>query len=112
MSLFELGPIPWMMMGELFSNDIKGIAGSVAGTFNWALAFLITRTFGDMKASLGEGQTFWLFTGFCVVGLLFVFFFVPETKGKSLTEIQQILGGEKVMNSENNTQRATSDSKF
>lgn len=71
-----------MMMGELFSNDIKGVAGSVAGTFNWVLAFLITSTFEKMNKSLGEGQTFWLFTAFCVVGLLFVFLFVPETKGK------------------------------
>lgn len=101
-----------MMMGELFSNDIKGIAGSIAGAFNWALAFLITSTFEKMKDSLGEGQTFWLFTGFCVVGLLFVFFFVPETKGKSLAEIQQILAGGKILSTENNTKRDTSDSKF
>lgn len=101
-----------MMMGELFSNDIKGIAGSIAGAFNWALAFLITSTFEKMKDALGEGETFWLFTAFCVVGLLFVFFFVPETKGKSLAQIQQILAGEKVMGSENAAQRTTSDSKF
>lgn len=100
------------MMGELFSNDIKGVAGSIAGAFNWALAFLITSTFEKLNLTLGQGPTFWLFTAFCVLGLLFVFFFVPETKGKSLAQIQQILAGEKVMSTENNTKRETSDSKF
>lgn len=46
------GPIPWMMMGELFANDIKGVAGSAAGTFNWALAFLVTSTFAGKLYNL------------------------------------------------------------
>lgn len=103
-----------MMMGELFSNDVKGVAGSVAGAFNWALAFVITYTFEKLNAALGQGQTFWMFSAFCVVGLLFVFFFVPETKGKSLDEIQRMLAGERVKGgSQNgNNKRATNDSKF
>lgn len=70
MILFSIGfgPIPWMMMGELFANDIKGVAGSAAGAFNWTLAFLITSTFAPMKSTFGDGQTFWIFGGFCVIG--------------------------------------------
>ncbi|XP_055379051.1 facilitated trehalose transporter Tret1-2 homolog isoform X2 [Condylostylus longicornis] len=88
------GPVPWLMMGELFPTDIKGVAGSIAGTFNWVLAFIITKTFVNLKDALGQGETFWLFAGLTVIGCVFVAFCVPETKGKSLAEIQQMLGDE------------------
>lgn len=101
-----------MMMGELFANDIKGVAGSAAGAFNWALAFLVTSTFAMMNETFGNGQTFWLFSAFCIMGTLFVFFFVPETKGRSLTEIQRMLAGEKVLGGESGVATATVDSKF
>ncbi|XP_017043359.1 facilitated trehalose transporter Tret1-2 homolog isoform X2 [Drosophila ficusphila] len=87
------GPVPWLMMGELFATDIKGFAGSLAGTSNWLLAFVVTKTFEDLNDGLGIGGTFWLFAGLTVVGVIFVFFAVPETKGKSLNEIQQELAG-------------------
>jgi len=87
------GPVPWLMMGELFATDIKGFAGSLAGTSNWLLAFVVTKTFVNLNNSLGIGGTFWLFAGLTVLGVIFVFFAVPETKGKSLTEIQQELAG-------------------
>lgn len=112
--LFSIGfgPIPWMMMGELFANDIKAVAGSTAGTFNWTLAFIITSTFVPMKNTFGDGPTFWIFAGFCVVGTAFTFIFVPETKGKSLNEIQLMLGGEKSLSPENGERNGTNDSKF
>lgn len=112
--LFSLGfgPIPWMMMGELFANDIKGVAGSAAGAFNWGLAFLITRTFPDMSKAIGQGETFWVFAGFCILGIVFTFFFVPETKGKSLADIQRMLDGEKVLSPESGNANVINDSKF
>lgn len=58
-------------------------------------AFVITKTFVDIVGALGRGGAFWLFSGLSLVGTVFVFFVVPETKGKSLIEIQQILGGNK-----------------
>ncbi|KMY99309.1 facilitated trehalose transporter Tret1-2 homolog isoform X1 [Drosophila simulans] len=87
------GPVPWLMMGELFATDIKGFAGSLAGTSNWLLAFVVTKTFVNLNDGLGIGGTFWLFAGLTVLGVIFVFFAVPETKGKSLNEIQQELAG-------------------
>lgn len=94
--LFSLGfgPIPWMMVGELFAPDIKGVASSMAGAFNWILAFVVTKTFGNIQDAIGKGETFFLFAGLSVVGIIFVFFAVPETKGKSLSEIQIMLAGE------------------
>ncbi|XP_023167618.2 facilitated trehalose transporter Tret1-2 homolog isoform X2 [Drosophila hydei] len=95
MIMFSIGygPVPWLMMGELFATDIKGFAGSIAGTTNWVLAFVVTKTFKNLNDSLGSGGTFWLFAGVTIVGVIFVFLAVPETKGKSLNEIQMELAG-------------------
>ncbi|XP_030571757.1 facilitated trehalose transporter Tret1-2 homolog isoform X1 [Drosophila novamexicana] len=95
MIMFSIGygPVPWLMMGELFATDIKGFAGSIAGTTNWVLAFIVTKTFKNLNDGLGNGGTFWLFAGVTLVGVIFVFLAVPETKGKSLNEIQQELAG-------------------
>lgn len=82
------------MIGELFANDIKGIGGSIAGAFCWIFAFGVTKTFSDVQLAIGIGPTFWLLSGFSILGTVFVFFVVPETKGKSLSEIQTMLAGE------------------
>lgn len=58
-------------------------------------AFVITKTFTNLKSLMGDGETFWLFSGLTVLGTIFVFFVVPETKGKSLNEIQKMLEGDK-----------------
>jgi MFS family permease len=88
------GPIPWLMMGELFATDIKSVAGPSATTFNWLLAFIVTNTFNNLRNTVGTGQTFWLFAGISLIGVLFVYFVVPETKGKSLADIQKMLENE------------------
>lgn len=88
------GPIPWMMAGELCLIDIKSFVGSTAGTFNWLLSFTVTSTFNTLNESIGPGQVFWLFAGIMLIGFLFIFFVVPETKGKSIDEIQLMLGAE------------------
>lgn len=87
------GPIPWMMMGELFSAEVKGIASSIAVMFNWTLVFIVTKCFGLMNEQLGSDVTFWIFAGCMAIGTLFVALKVPETKGKSNAEIQSILSG-------------------
>lgn len=87
------GPIPWMMLGELFANEAKAVAGSAAGAANWTFAFLITFSFVDVKIAFGNGPTFWAFAGLSALGAIFVGIFVPETKGKSLAEIQEMLEG-------------------
>nr|CAD7197765.1 unnamed protein product [Timema douglasi] len=87
------GPIPWIMLGELFPANVKGVASAVAAAFSWILSFAVTKVFQNMTSSLGEDITFWVFTGICVVGTVFVFVMVPETKGKDLNEIQEELSG-------------------
>lgn len=94
--LFSLGfgPIPWMMMGEIFSSTIKGIAGSSACLFNWLMAFVVTKYYAPLETAAGAYTCFWLFSAICAVGTIFVFVLVPETKGKTLDQIQLELAGE------------------
>ena len=85
------GPLPWMMMGEVFAPEVKGVAASGACVLNWLLAFIVTKFFDDLKQAINVGPTYWLFSVICAIGTLFVYIFVPETKGKSLVEIQREL---------------------
>lgn len=83
-----------VMVGELFAADIKGVGGSLAGSLCWIFAFAVTKTFSDIQNAIGIGPTFWLLSGFSIAGTVFVYFLVPETKGKSLSEIQTMLAGD------------------
>ncbi|XP_047359964.1 facilitated trehalose transporter Tret1-like [Vespa velutina] len=85
------GPLPWMMISELFTPDTKSIVGSSACFLNWTLAFIVTKTFVNLNDIIHVYGTFWLFSLFCAVGVIFVLFFVPETKGKTLEQIQREL---------------------
>lgn len=89
------GPISWLMMSEVLSNEINAIVSPICGAFNWGLAFLITATLISISDAIGIGQTFWIFAGISLVGTIFTVLLIPETKGKSLTEIQRMLSGEK-----------------
>lgn len=89
------GPIPWLLISEMLSKEVGTVIGPICGAFNWFLAFLITLTFTPISSAIGIGPTFWIFAVICLIGSFFVFFVIPETKGKSMVEIQRMLGGEK-----------------
>lgn len=89
------GPIPWVLIGELFVTEIKGLASSVSGSTAWLLAFLVTKSFTNVRDAIGLGETFSLFAIFSLSGMFFVWFIVPETKGKSFAEIQKSLSGKR-----------------
>lgn len=84
-----LGPIPFVMIAELNSTKMVGVASACCTTFNWTFAFLVTRYFLISAHSVGFHILFWSFAIFSVVGALLIFLFVPETKGKSMDEIQR-----------------------
>ncbi|KAL1465303.1 hypothetical protein WDU94_004886 [Cyamophila willieti] len=87
------GSIPWLMMGEILPAKIRGSAASLATAFNWTCTFIVTKTFVDLTNALGTHGAFWLFGVICLIGLLFVILFVPETQGKSLEDIERNLTG-------------------
>ncbi|KAL0266537.1 UNVERIFIED_CONTAM: hypothetical protein PYX00_009048 [Menopon gallinae] len=88
------GPVAWMMLGELFPVKIKSVAGAFSCAVNWTATFLVTKFFPDLVATFGRDVTFWVYTVISAIGFAFVYFGVPETKGKSLEEIQKELSGE------------------
>lgn len=84
----SLAPATWVVIAEIFPNRIRGGAMSIAITALWTACFLLTYTFPLLNARLGAAGTFWTYAAICLAGLLFLFFRLPETKGKSLEQIE------------------------
>ena len=84
-----LAPITWVVLSEIFPNRIRGVAMAVATTALWSACFLLTYTFPVLNKTLHAGGTFWLYAFICLSGLLFIWKKLPETKGKSLEEIEE-----------------------
>ncbi|KAH7438969.1 hypothetical protein KP509_04G039000 [Ceratopteris richardii] len=84
-----LGPLPWVVMSEVFPSNVKGRAGSLATVLNWLFAWVVTLTFNLLLTWSAPGA-FGIYTVISALTVVFVAFIVPETRGKSLEEIQQI----------------------
>ena len=84
----SLAPVVWVVIAEIFPNRIRGGAMSIAVTALWIACFVLTYTFPIMNAALGTAGVFWTYAAICLAGLLFLYFCLPETKGKSLEEIE------------------------
>lgn len=87
----SLAPVTWVVISEIFPNRIRGAAVSVAVTALWIACFILTYTFPMLNRWLGAAGTFWLYAGICVAGFLFIALRLPETKGKSLEELEHEL---------------------
>ncbi|KAJ8977239.1 hypothetical protein NQ317_003814 [Molorchus minor] len=87
------GPLPWAVMGELFPGNIKSVASTVTASGCWVLGFLLTNYFGMVTGLIGKSGSFGIFSVCCVIATVFTYKLVPETSGKSLQEIQDILNG-------------------
>jgi sugar porter (SP) family MFS transporter len=87
----SLAPVTWVVISEIFPNRIRGAAMAVAVAALWLACFLLTYTFPILNAKLGPAGTFWLYAVICVLGFVFIFFKLPETKNKSLEQIQREL---------------------
>lgn len=85
----SLGPVVWTVITEIFPGRIRGRAVAVCTAFNWLSAFAVSQCFLSMVEAVGSSLTFGLFALFCVTGWTWIFFQVPETRGRSLEEIQQ-----------------------
>jgi MFS transporter, SP family, xylose:H+ symportor len=109
----SLAPVTWVVISEIFPNRIRGAAMSVAVTALWLACFTLTYSFPILnkglgtprggieqflvrmapwlKEGLGAAGTFWLYAGICVAGLVFIYFKLPETRGKSLEQLEKEL---------------------
>jgi hypothetical protein len=87
----SLAPVTWVLISEIFPNRIRGTAISVAVSALWIACFLLTYTFPLLERGIGTGNTFWIYAAICAVGFVFIRACVPETKGKSLEDIERQL---------------------
>lgn len=84
-----LGPVTWVLLSEIFPNKVRGVAVAT-GTFAlWVASFILTYTFPFLNKILGTAGTFWIYTAICAAGLVFFLFRMPETKGKSLEQLEK-----------------------
>jgi MFS family permease len=84
----SLAPVTWVLISEIFPNRVRGVAVSIAVAALWMGCFVLTFTFPMLRSWLGAAGTFWLYGVICLAGFLFIYLCVPETKGKSLEEIE------------------------
>ncbi len=89
----SIGPVMWVLFSELFPNRIRGLAISFVGLINSGISFLVQLVFPWELANFGSATTFLIYGVFGALGLAFVLWVVPETKGKSLEELEQLLVG-------------------
>jgi MFS transporter, SP family, xylose:H+ symportor len=84
----SLAPVTWVLISEIFPNRIRGLGVSISVSALWLASFLLTFTFPILNHGLGTAGTFWIYGAICMAGFLFVLARVPETKGKTLEEIE------------------------
>ena len=87
----SLAPVTWVIISEIFPNRIRGAAMSVAVTALWIACFILTYTFPILNAKLGPAGTFWLYAAICGAGFIYIFVKLPETKNKSLEQLEKDL---------------------
>ena len=87
----SLAPVTWVVISEIFPNRNRGAAMSVATASLWIACFILTYTFPLLNSGLGAAGTFWIYAAICVAGFLFIKRRLPETKGKTLEEIERQL---------------------
>jgi hypothetical protein len=88
---FSLGPLPFVILTEIFQTQALGLASSVALPINWMASFVVGQVFPLMSSGLGS-YSFLPFAGYLVIALVIVLVFIPETKGKTLAAIWGDLG--------------------
>jgi MFS family permease len=86
----SIGPVMWVMFSELFPNRTRAIAISFVGFINSVVSFLVQLVFPWELSNLGTSNTFFIYGLFSAIGLIFILLKVPETKGKSLEELQAV----------------------
>ena len=93
----SMGPVVWVILSEMFPNKIRSVAMSVAVAGQWAANYLVTQTFPMVTGSEVNNNSFWngslpyfIFIGFILIIIFITYKFIPETKGKSLEDIESI----------------------
>ena len=96
-----LSNVPFIIMGEMFPSEFRVLLGTISSSFNMLCTFVVVHCFPDLLLSLGKDGTFYLFTAFTLFSIIFVYFFLPETKGKTLEEMEKLFNPHVVTSGDN-----------
>lgn len=88
-----LAPIVWVLLSEIFPNRIRGVALGISVVSLWTAYLILTYTFPIMQEGLGTAKTFWIYAAYLLVAFVIMLAALPETKGKSLEQIERELVG-------------------
>ncbi|MCP4274536.1 MAG: sugar porter family MFS transporter, partial [Gammaproteobacteria bacterium] len=91
----SLGPVMWVLFAEIFPNQLRGVAISFVGFVNGLVSFSVQLVFPLELNTLGAALTFFSYGLFALIGLVLVIWLFPETKGKSLEQLEIIFGEQK-----------------
>ncbi|XP_022714447.1 inositol transporter 4-like isoform X1 [Durio zibethinus] len=86
-----MGTVPWIVNSEIYPLRYRGIGGGMAAVSNWVSNLIVSETFLTLTKALGSSGTFLLFAAVCVIGLICIYWFVPETKGLQFEEVERML---------------------
>ncbi len=92
----SLGGVPYVLMAELFPLRVRGVGMATASCANWGTNLVVSATFLTLVHRWGLGNTFWMYTALTLIGFVFAYFLVPETKGQSLESIEENLYSRKI----------------
>ncbi len=87
--------VPLIIMGEMFPTRFRTVLGTASSSFNLIVTLLIVRFFPDMLDEFGKDITFFIFTGCTLLSMVFVYFLLPETKGKTLEDMEKLFSNDK-----------------
>ena len=87
----SLGPVTWVLLSEIFPGKVRGIAVATSTFALWMGSFTLTYSFPFLNQGLGTYGTFWIYTAICALGFVYFYRVLPETKGKSLEELENKL---------------------
>ncbi len=87
-----LAPVTWVILSEIFPNEVRGTCMSICTTALWGACFVLTYTFPMLDAGVGTAGTFWIYAVVCAAGFALVYFQLPETKQQTLEQIQHFWG--------------------
>lgn len=86
-----MGTVPWIVNSEIYPLRYRGVCGGIAAVANWSTNLIMSETFLTLTQALGSSGTFFLYAGLSFIGLIFIYFLVPETKGLPIEDIEKML---------------------
>jgi len=87
-----VGSVPFLYLGEFYPSEMRSLLSGVTIGISNLEMFVVVKTFPNLTSSMGDSGTFWLYAGFCFVTILYTLVWIPETKGRSLEDIESYFG--------------------